>query len=191
MINRNWQGLQYRLAKLLFVFTRPRMLSKTTNFQGLKVQGVRIGNTTFIDYPKQLKVEDHVYIGHHNYIEASNGIQLGKGCQITSFVSITTHSSHQSIRLYGSSYAKHKDHIGYIKGSVAIGDFSFVGPFTVIMPNTTIGKGSLIAAHSYVKGEFPDFSIITGNPAVVTGDVRDKDNKWLTEFQELNQTYMK
>lgn len=180
----------YHISRYLHVFFKPRMLAIKRNFQGEKIKGVRIGNTTFIDHPNKLLIGDLVYIGHYNFIEASQGIKLAKGCQITSYVNITTHSSHQSIRLYGSNYSKVRDHIGYELGSIEIGEFTFVGPFSVIMPSSKIGRGCVVAAHSFVKGEFPDYSIIAGNPAKVIGDVRDKDNVQLEKYPELQNTYM-
>ena len=185
-----WDKISYRLAKINQFISKPRMLSYKRNFQKEKAIGLRIGNTTFIDSPKNLFLEDLVYIGHHNFIEASNIIKIGKGCQITSFVSMTTHSSHQSIRLYGAQYAKISEHVGYEKGPIEIGAFSFVGPFTVIMPSTKIGKGCVITAHSYVKGEFPDYAIISGNPAKIIGDTREKDADYLERHPDLKQFYM-
>jgi acetyltransferase-like isoleucine patch superfamily enzyme len=79
--------------------------------------------------------------------------------------------------------------IGYVKGSVLIGKYSFVGPHSVIMPGTSIGKGSIISAFSYVKGTFPDFSIIAGNPAKVIGDTRNMDESFLQEHPELRNFY--
>ena len=184
------KSLIYHISKYLHVFFKPRMFALKRNFQGGEIKGVRIGNTTFIDHSNKLLIEDLVYIGHYNFIEASNGIKLGKGCQITSYVNLTSHSSHQSIRLYGSNYSKVSDHIGYERGPIEIGEFTFVGPFSVIMPSTKIGKGCVVAAHSYVKGEFPDYSVIAGNPAKVVGDVREKDNALLEEYPELKNSYM-
>ncbi len=185
-----WDKISYRLAKINQFISKPRMLSYKRNFQKENAIGLRIGNTTFIDSPNNLFLEDLVYIGHHNFIEASNIIKIGKGCQITSFVSMTTHSSHQSIRLYGAHYAKISEHVGYEKGPIEIGAFSFVGPFTVIMPSTKIGKGCVITAHSYVKGEFPDYAIISGNPAKIIGDTREKDSVYLESHPDLKKFYM-
>ena len=184
------KSLIYHISRYLQVFFKPRMFALKRDFQGGDITGVRIGNTTFIDHSTKLQIEDLVYIGHYNFIEASNGIKLGKGCQITSYVNLTTHSSHQSIRLYGSNYSKVTEHIGYERGGIEIGEFTFVGPFSVIMPSTKIGKGCVVAAHSYVKGEFPDYSVIAGNPAKVVADVREKDNALLEKYPELKNTYM-
>lgn len=147
-----------------------------------------VSSSTFIDYPQFLKLGKGVYVGHHNFLEASNGLQIEDGCQITNFITITTHSSHVSIRLYGQQYAG-SDMVGYVEGAVKIGKYTFVGPHSTIMPGTTIGKGSLIAAYSYVQGEFPDFSIIAGNPAIVIGDTRKKDQAILEKHPELKNYY--
>ena len=79
--------------------------------------------------------------------------------------------------------------IGYVTGGVHIGKYSFIGPHSTIMPGTKIGKGSLVHAYSYVKGEFPDFSIIGGNPAIVLGDTRTSDRALLDQYPELNSMY--
>lgn len=164
---------------------------RSKNFQGDKCTNIRIGSSTFIDYPENLIIANNVYIGHHNFIEASNRIQIDEGCQITSFISITTHSSHNSIRLYGNQYSNVKNHIGYIKGAISIGKFCFVGPHVTIMPDTIIGEGCVVAAYSFVKGNFPPFSLISGNPAIVIGSTKDYDQKYLEKYPELQQYYMR
>jgi len=163
------------------------MIGGYKRFDGKYLPGTRISNTTFIDSPQHLDIGDHVFIGHFNFIEASQGITIGEGCQITNYISITTHSSHISIRLYGKEYENPKDHIGYIKGPVFIGAYTFIGPHSLIMPNSRIGKGSIVAAFSLVEGEYPDFAIIKGNPAKVTGDTRDIDREYLDQHPDLRE----
>ncbi|MEY3836119.1 MAG: hypothetical protein RI989_1547, partial [Bacteroidota bacterium] len=36
---------------------------------------------------------------------------------------------------------------------------------------------------------FPDYAIISGNPAVIVGDTRDRDKKWLEENETLQANY--
>lgn len=165
------------------------MVGRYRKFNGKRLPLTRVSNTTFIGNPELLEIDDNVFIGHFNFIDASNGVNIEEGCQITNYVSLLSHSSHIAIRLYGKEYTATKNHIGYLKGKVKIGAYSFIGPHTVIMPDTSIGKGSLVAAFSYVKGEFPAFSVIAGNPAVVVGDTRKMDESFLTAHPELNQYY--
>lgn len=149
----------------------------------------RVSNTSYIGCRQQLSLEDHVFIGHYNFLDSCNGISIGEGCQITNYISILTHSSHIAVRLYGKEYIHTRDHIGYESGDVVIGPYSFVGPHSVIASGTKIGKGSLVAAYSYVKGSFPDFSILSGNPAKVIGSTKDLDEKYLRNHLELHDFY--
>lgn len=178
-----------RLRQIFFRDQVPVMVWGFRSADGVYLEKVRISNTTFIGERKKLILENNVFIGHFNFIDASNGLTIEEGCQVTNYISILTHSSHISVRLYGSEYTKNTDHIGYIKGEVVIGKYSFIGPHSVIMPGTFIGKGSLISAYSYLQGTFPDFAIIAGNPAKVVGDTRDMDQKFLDSNAELREYY--
>ena len=158
------------------------------SWQGKKLTNTRIGNTSHIGNPENLQLNDHTFIAHYNMIDASNHITIGEGCQLASYISIITHSSHVAIRLYGAHYGSEKSR-AYFRGSVEIGKYTFVGPHAVLMPGTKIGKGCLVSAFSYVKGEFEDFSIISGNPAKRVGDTRDMDKKYLAENPDLQKFY--
>jgi acetyltransferase-like isoleucine patch superfamily enzyme len=179
-----WYGFLRIWVKLF----KPRMLYYYRH-QGKVIPTTRVSNTTVITEAKNLKLGDAVFIGHYNFIESSNGITIEDGVQLTNYISILTHSSHQSIRLYGYEYLNHSDMIGYRKGSVFIGKFSFVGPHVTILPGTKIGKGSVVSAYSMVSGEFPDFAIIAGNPAIIIGDTREKDKDLLAQHPELSTFY--
>lgn len=168
---------------------------KPAMLYGYKVPGgaylphTRVSNTTFIGCRKQLQIADHVFIGHFNFLDCCNGVCIGEGCQITNYISILTHSSHLAIRLYGKSFSETRDLVTYKKGSVEIGRYTFIGPHSVIASGTKIGKGSIVSAFSYVKGNFPDFSIISGNPATVTGSTKYLDQPYLENHSELKKWY--
>ena len=157
--------------------------------RNVQLKRTRISNSTFIDAPSYFDIEDNVYIGHHCFIEASHGVKIGTGCQLTNFITITSHSSHDAIRLNGANYKGGSDTIGYQTGSIEIGEYTFIGPYATLMPGTKIGKGSIVSAYSYVTGDFPDFSIIQGNPAKRIGDTRDRDKKYLKENPQLVEHY--
>lgn len=50
---------------------------------------------------------------------------------------------------------------------VRIGDGSWLGHATVVLPGATIGRHCVIAAGSVVTGEIPDYSVAVGAPARV------------------------
>jgi acetyltransferase-like isoleucine patch superfamily enzyme len=168
---------------------RPDVYPVRNNFSdGRSLTNTRMSNTVYTTHEKGINLGDNVFIWHHTILDGSNGIIIEEGCQIGAWNGIFTHSSHISIRLYGKEY-KGADMKGYVRGSVHIGKYTFVGPHSVIMPRTKIGKGSIVAAYSMVKGEFPDFSIIAGNPAKVIGDTRKVDEPFLRENPELQKYY--
>lgn len=55
--------------------------------------------------------------------------------------------------------------------SVSIGDNSFVGAFSMLMPGTAIGRDCVIGAGSVVRGKIPDGSIVIGNPGQVVSNI--------------------
>ncbi|MES2588625.1 MAG: acyltransferase [Bacteroidota bacterium] len=176
-----------RLKYHFFKFFRPLMY-RVTSLHGQKLKSVRLGNTTQVSSWDNLFLSDLVYIGHYCFIDSSQKITIGKGVQICGWTSILNHSSHIAIRLYGENY--NQDNMkAYNLGSVEIGDFTFIGPHSIVMPNSKIGKGVLISAYSYVEGDIPDFAIVGGNPAKIIGDTRTMDEKYLIEFPELRKNY--
>ncbi len=80
------------------------------------------------------------------------------------------------------------ERLGYIRGEVTIGEYTFVGARSIIMPNVTIGKGCLIAAGTLVNKSVPDFSIVVGNPGIIKGNTKDLDKKYFNE-KIIQQNY--
>ena len=189
MIGKIKNIIKNKLIKVISPLINPTIIYGYKRADGVFLPNTRIGNSTHIGNKENFIVHDNVFIAQYSFIDASNGVEIMEGCQIGFYVLIASHSSHISIRLYGKEYRKTKNMEGYTRGSVKIGKYSFVGPHSVIMPNTNIGKGSLVAAYSYVQGDFPDFSIIKGNPAKVIGDTRKLDAPFLEKNPELQNFY--
>lgn len=160
--------------------------------QGRLLPHARISASTFIEHEERLVLADHVYIGPFNYIEASGGVTLEEGVQITSHVAIVTHSSHRAMRLLGRAYATGgagPNPPGWVAGPVRIGAYSFIGPHSVIEAGSWLGRGTIVRAGSVVRGEFPDFAVLAGSPALVVGDSRAKDEALLARHPELRALY--
>lgn len=62
---------------------------------------------------------------------------------------------------------------GIVKSPVRIGPDVWVGAKATILRGTTIGRGSVVAAHAVVRGDVPEFSIVGGVPARVLKDRRE------------------
>lgn len=158
--------------------------------QGRWLPNTRIAPSTCIEHEDRLSLGDHVYIGPFNFIEASGGVTIGEGVQITHHASIVTHSSHRAQRLLGRRYVEWQGpRPGWVAGPVSIGAYSFIGPHSLVEAGSRLGRGCVVRAGSVVRGEFPDFAVIGGNPAQVLGDSRQADARWLAQYPELRAHY--
>ena len=162
--------------------------------QGRLLANTRISPAACIEHEERLTLGDNVYIGAFNFIEASGGITLGEGVQITSHCTVVTHSSHRALRLLGDGFVNWPsdrlgERPGWIAGPVEIGPYSFIGPHSLIEANTRLGRGTLVCAGSFVRGEYPDFAILEGRPARVVGDSRRADERLLARYPELRPLY--
>jgi len=157
----------------------PRICYGVASADGTWREHSRIGSHTQLLAAGRLAIADHVYIGQFNVIDASGGLVIDTGCQITQHVSVLTHSSHRALRLERERYWGHPAPAGMHTGAVRLGAWSFIGPHSVIAPGTRLGRGVLVKAYSYVRGDVPDFAVVAGQPARVVGDTRELDRAWM------------
>jgi acetyltransferase-like isoleucine patch superfamily enzyme len=182
----SWLGYSISLMlNFLAFFHRPFMVYGYRNRVNKKwMRNIRISSSVVILNKEKLNISDNVWVWHQTIIDASNKITIGEGCQIGAWVGIFTHSSHISLRLHGQDYINFDsdNRLGYVRAPVEIGEYTFVGAGAIILPGVKIGKGSLVAAGSVVNKSFPDFAIVSGNPARVIGNTRDLDEKYFDEI---------
>ncbi len=107
-----------------------------------------------------------IQIGNDTVINGANictinNITIGERCLIACGVNIMDYNAHISLsynRLSGG---------GDIPKAIKIGDNVWIGLNAIILKGTEIGSNSIVAAGSVVKGIFPQFSLIAGNPAIL------------------------
>jgi acetyltransferase-like isoleucine patch superfamily enzyme len=167
----------------------PRMLYGWRRADGRWLPHTRISTACRIEVPERLFVDDHVYVGPFNLLDASGDLHIGEGVQVTTHCAVLTHSSHQALRLAGRGYWGNADPPGFVRQATHIGPYCFIGPHSVLMPGTRLGRGVLVKAYSYVDGEVPDFAVIAGQPAVVVGDTRELDQAWLSAHADARSAY--
>ncbi len=90
-------------------------------------------NTVFLCKEK-IDIADYCWIGPNCIIDGYGGVKIDKGVQIAGLTAIYSHSSHISIRFCGDRYIDFEPHerTGYIKSSVHIGEYSFMGVGAII-----------------------------------------------------------
>lgn len=108
----------------------------------------------------KIKIEDNVYIGRYFNLHTASGIHLSKNVVLSDYVYIST-LAHGLDPLKGPIM----EQAWTDKGPVFIGESSFVGFGVTILPGIKIGKHCVIGAGSIVTKSFPDYSMISGNPA--------------------------
>lgn len=85
--------------------------------------------------------------------------------------------------------------IGYSKvGKVKICDNVFIGSKSIILPNTTIGKNSIVGAGSIVMGNIPENVVVSGSPAKVImslEDFRKKHQNKLEHGKKYDKSFTK
>lgn len=137
---------------------------------------VRISSSTLITSRNKADIEDYVWVGPYCVLDASNNIKLDEGVQLAYYVCIFTHGSEDSIRILKRDYINYDANcrIGYNRGSVYIGSYTYVGSGAVILPGVRIGKECIIGANCVVHKNIPDYSIVVGSPMKIIGDTRTR-----------------
>ena len=96
-------------------------------------------------------------IGAFTYINAKNGVIIEKNVQIGSHCSI-----------YSISTIDDKE------GEVLLKQNCKIGSHSTVLPGVTIGKNTIIGAHSLVKSDIPDNVIAFGVPARILRGINEK-----------------
>ena len=89
-------------------------------------------------------------------------ITLGDNCTLAPRVQVYAHDASTNLLL------------GYTKiGKVNIGDCTFVGAGSIILPGVTIGNNVIIGAGSVVSRDVPDGVVVAGNPLKVISSTKE------------------
>lgn len=124
-------------------------------------KNVTIYNTTTI--VGDVIIGSNTWIGPYCALDGCGGLIIGEYCSISSGVQIVSHDT----VLWALSGGKMERDIAPIK----IGNCCFIGSHAVITKGVTIGEHCLIGAGAVVTKDIPSFSIATGVPAKIIGQI--------------------
>ncbi|MEQ5829012.1 hypothetical protein J3456_16840 [Sulfitobacter sp. NFXS29] len=111
-----------------------------------------------------LTVGNDVGFAQNVHIICSHCVTIGDGVRIAAQVAIT--DTKHRFRCNGvGAFDPADDEVS----SIMIGKNTFIGTGAVIEAGTILGAECVVGANSYVRGQFPDSSILAGSPARVIG----------------------
>jgi acetyltransferase-like isoleucine patch superfamily enzyme len=104
-----------------------------------------------------------VVVGNHSrlngaYVHAQASILIGKNCVIAAGVNIIDSNGHE---LLSPNRTTGRDR----PEPIEIGENVWIGINAIVLKGTRVGNNSVIGANSVVSGNFPENSLIVGNPA--------------------------
>lgn len=137
-----------------------RFLKNTIKWIYVKIL-LKSGHTHRINYLRKqgIKIGDDCLISTMSFSTEPYLIEIGDKVRIAGGTHFITHDG--SLKCF-------QDEIdGEIFGKIKIGNNVFIGSSSIILLNTQIGDNCIIGAGSVVRGNFPDNSVIVGNPAKV------------------------
>lgn len=114
--------------------------------------------------PANVSIGHDTIVGDHCFMDGRAPLKIGNHVGIASQVLIYNDEHDINSPDYGNSF-----------GPVEIGDYVFIGPRAIILPNIKIGKGAVVAAGAIVTKDIPEFEIWGGVPAKKISD-RKIDN---------------
>lgn len=128
---------------------------------------------------KTLLIGDNVQVNDFVHITAGERVEIQDNVLIASkvYISDTVHGS----------YGKHNIHSDptippserpLINSPVVIEENVWLGDGVCVLPNVTIGKGSIVGANAVVTKSIPAFSIAAGIPARVIKKYNFDSKKW-------------
>jgi acetyltransferase-like isoleucine patch superfamily enzyme len=113
-----------------------------------------------------VKIGDRCLIGRGSGIVGHLGIEIGDDVWTGHYVYITD-QNHGYADL-GRPISRQSQP----ERPVTIGDGSWLGHGTVVLPGSRVGRHVVIGANSVVTGDIPDYSVAVGAPARVIKDMR-------------------
>jgi putative colanic acid biosynthesis acetyltransferase WcaF len=153
--------LYYQGAVLFFIFLVGYIPSHhVRRFMYRYIFGVRIGKNSIIHWqtrffkPNGIKIGESCNIGNNAFLDGRRGLEIGN-CVATG----------SEVMIYTLQHDIDSPFFDVVGGPVIIGDFVYIGPRAIILPNIKIGEGAVVAAGAVVTRDVLPYHVVGGVPA--------------------------
>lgn len=169
---RYWRFLWWRLRNRHvvtegFVFLGRRVELTARKGYGRLVVGrwVHLGDGNAIRcHEGNLRIGDKCVFGKANTVNGYLDIEIGAATIVADWVYVCDFD-----HVYDDIHVPIKDQ-GIVKSPVRIGPDCWVGTKATVLRGATVGHGSVLAAHTVVRGDVPPMSVVAGVPGRVVKD---------------------
>lgn len=120
----------------------------------------------------KITIGDNVGIAQNVHITSGSNLVIGKNTTILANVFIT--NIDHDYRELGVPILEQKNVIR----ETIIGENCFIGIGAAIQAGTILGKQCIVGTNSVVRGNFPDYCVIVGNPAKIIKQFNFETQKW-------------
>jgi acetyltransferase-like isoleucine patch superfamily enzyme len=152
-----------------FVFLGRRVQIETRRGYGRIVLGrwVHLGDENRLRaHEGTLRIGDKTVLGRDNTLNCYLDLELGPRCIIADWVYMCDFDHR-----FDDVHVPVKDQ-GIVKSPVRIGADVWVGTKASVLRGAQVGEGSVLAAHTVVRGTVPPYSVVAGVPGRVVRDRR-------------------
>lgn len=137
-----------------------------------QLAGITIGSGSTIHMgvrffePTNIIIGEDTIIGFRSFLDGRDKLEIGDHVDIAS-----------EVMIYNSEHDINATDFHAILAPVKIGNYSFIGPRSIILPDVEIGDSSIIAAGAVVTKNIESHSIVGGIPAKTIG-TRSKHSEY-------------
>lgn len=175
LISKLFIHIHVRLVKFPFSIINIRKISfgkKFTAGRNLRIECLDSKNDKNLFLGDNVKVNDYVHLACANHITIGDNVLIGSN------VLITDHQHGNYTGEYQDSPYTVPDERKLSLGVVVIEQNVWIGDMVSILPNVTIGSGSIIGANSVVTTNIPKNCIAVGIPCKVIKHFNDETQEW-------------
>ena len=125
---------------------------------------VHFGNGVYGNYNLLMSDDAHIYVGDR--------VLFGPNVVVTT----TSHTIEPELRRGAVAFAK----------EIHIGENTWIGAGSIILPGVTIGKNTVIAAGSVVSRDIPDGVLAMGIPCRIVRDIGERDREFFFRDERID-----